>query len=118
MLTRLDKVQNIALRTMLPVWRTTSIQIMEREAATAPIEHTLDHLGKLALLRLQKAHTKAKPTRVKRMAKICPAFTQSSNPLLEPEPWEPNLLGGANECIAATGGVEDKKKAAQNFKLW
>lgn len=41
-LTRLDKVQNIALRTILPVWRTTPIQIMQREAATALIEHTLD----------------------------------------------------------------------------
>ena len=28
-LTRLDKVQNIALRTILPVWRTTLIQIMQ-----------------------------------------------------------------------------------------
>ena len=53
-LTRLDKVQNIALRTILQVWRTTPIQIMQREAATAPIEHTLDHLCELASLRLHK----------------------------------------------------------------
>ena len=130
-LTRLVKVQNITLRTILPVWRTTSIQIMQREAATAPIEHTLDHLCEFASLRLhklqprhplrlrtKKAHTSSKPTRLERMAKICPAFTQTSNPLLEPEPWEPILLGGAKECIAATGGVEDKKKAAQDFNLW
>lgn len=32
-LTRLDKVQNIALHTILPVWGTTSIQIMQQEAA-------------------------------------------------------------------------------------
>ncbi len=52
------------------------------------------------------------------MAKICPEFTQSSNPLLKPEPWEAHVLGGAKECTAATGGAEDKKKAAQNFNLW
>ncbi len=51
------------------------------------------------------------------MPKICPAFTQTSNLLLELEPLEPNLLGGTKECIAATGGVEDKKQAAQNFNL-
>ncbi len=72
---------------------------MEREAATAPIEYTLDHLCKLASLRLQnlelrhplclkikKAQTSSKPTRLKKIAKICPAFTQTFNPLLEPEP--------------------------------
>ena len=52
------------------------------------------------------------------MAKICPEFTQSSNPLLKPEPWEAHVLGGAKECTAATVGAEDKKKAAQNFNLW
>lgn len=52
------------------------------------------------------------------MAKICPVFTQTSNPLLEPEPWERILLGGAKECITAIGGVDDKKKAVQNFHLW
>ena len=109
-LTRLDKVQNIALRTILPVWRTTPIQIMQQEAATAPIEHTFDHLCELASLRLhkleprhplclrkKKAHTSFKPTRLEKMAKICPEFTQTSNPLLESEPWEPNLLGGVGK---------------------
>lgn len=52
------------------------------------------------------------------MAKVCPEFTQSSNPLLKPEPWEANILGGAKECTTATGGADDKKKAAQNFYLW
>lgn len=51
---RLDKVQNTALRTILPVWRTTPIRIMQREAATPPIEHTLDYLCELASLRLHK----------------------------------------------------------------
>lgn len=128
---QLDKVQNIALRTILPVWRTTPIQIMQREAATAPMEHTLNYLCELASFRLRKleprhplclrikrAHTSPKPTRLERMAKICPAFTQTSNPLLEPEPWEPNPLGGASEYITATGGVKDKKESAQNFNIW
>lgn len=129
-LKHLDKVQNIALRTILPVWRTTPIQIMQREAATAPIEHTLDHLCELASLRLhkleprhplrlrtKKAHTSSKPIRLERMAKICPAATQNSNPLLEPEPWKPALLGSGIEYITATGGVEDKKESSAEFQL-
>ncbi len=46
-LKRLDKVQNIALRTILPVWNTILIQIMQLEAATAPIQHTFDHCASL-----------------------------------------------------------------------
>ena len=53
-LNRLNKVQNIALCTILPVWRTTPITIMQREAATPLIEHNLDHLCKLASVRLHK----------------------------------------------------------------
>lgn len=53
-LCRLEKVQNTALRTILPVWRTTPIRIMQREAATPPIEHTLNYLCELASLRLHK----------------------------------------------------------------
>lgn len=41
-LNRLNKVQNIALRTIFPIWWTTPIMIMQREAATPPIEHTSD----------------------------------------------------------------------------
>lgn len=98
-LTRLDKVQNIALHTTLAVWGTTSIQIMRQEAATAPMKHTLDHLCELASLRLhkleprhpfclrtKKAHTSSKPTRLEKMAKICPAFTQTSNLYYNPKP--------------------------------
>ena len=51
------------------------------------------------------------------MAKICPAATQYSNPLLEPEPWGPILLS-QKEYMTATGGENDKKKAAQNSNLW
>lgn len=41
-LKRLDNVQNIALRTILPIWRKIPIKIMQREAGTPPIEYTLD----------------------------------------------------------------------------
>lgn len=104
---------------------------MQREIAIALIEHILNYLCELVLLRLhklepqhplclktRKAYTSSKPTHFEKMAKICPIFTQTSNPLLEPEPWKPILLGGAKECIIAIGGVDDKKKAAQNFYLW
>lgn len=56
-------------------------------------------------LRTKKAHTSSQPTRLERLANICPAFTQYY--------W-----GVAIECISATGGTEDKEKAAQNFNLW
>lgn len=95
-LKRLDKVQNIALRTILPVWRTTPIRIMQREAATSPIEYTLDHLCELASLRLhkleprhplrlrtKKAYQSLRSTRLEKLAQLCPAGTQYSNPLLD-----------------------------------
>ncbi len=104
---------------------------MQQEAATAPMDHTLDYLCELAsprlhkleprhpfYLKIKKAHTGSKPTRLEKMAKICPAFTQTSNLSLDPEPWEPNLLGGTKECIAAKGGVKDKKQKVQDFNLW
>ena len=103
---------------------------MQREAVTAPIENTLDYLCELASLRLhkreaqhplclriKKAHTSSKPSRLEKIAKICPVFTQTSNLLLKPEPWEPNLQGGTKECIAATGEAEDKKASRAEFQL-
>ena len=104
---------------------------MQQEAATVLIEHTLNHLCKLAslclhklksrhlfCLRTNKAHISSKLTCFKKIAKICPTFTETSNPLLEPKLWEPNLLWAIKECIAAIGGVEDKKQEAQNFNSW
>ncbi len=101
---------------------------MQSEAVTALIEHTLNYLCKLASLRLhklesrhplclriKKVHTSSKPTRLEKIAKICPVFTQTSNLLLEPEPWEPNLQRGTKECIAATREAEDKKASRAEF---
>lgn len=51
---KLDKVQNIALKVILPAWKTTPIKILQREAATPPIRHTIDYLCELASLRLHK----------------------------------------------------------------
>ena len=34
--------QNTAFRAILPVWRTTLTVVLQREAATSPIHHTLD----------------------------------------------------------------------------
>lgn len=53
-LNRLNKVPNIALYTIFPIWWTTPITIMQRKATTPSIEHTLDHLCKLAAIRLYK----------------------------------------------------------------
>ena len=130
-LSRLNKVQNIALRTILPVWWTTPITIMQREAATPPIEHTLDHLCKLAAIQLHKleprhplrlrtknAQTKARFTRLEKLAKSCASYTQYSNPLLCAQPWETHLLGGIEKCLSATEGAEDKKVAAAKFQGW
>ena len=69
-------------------------------------------------LRTKKMHISLKPTCLERLAKIRPTFTQYSNPLLEPEPWEQQLFGGGMEYIIATGGTADKKKAAENFNQW
>lgn len=53
-LKQLNKVQNIALRAILPVWKTMPVPIMQTEAATPPIEYILSHLCKLAAIRLHK----------------------------------------------------------------
>ncbi len=69
-------------------------------------------------LRTEKAYDSLHPTRLEKLAQRCPATTQYSNPLLDSCPWEGHLFGGGRKCLIATGGSEDKKKAAANFKLW
>lgn len=77
---KLDKAQNIALRAILPVWKTTPTTILQREAATPPVHHTLDYLCELAALRMHKLETQhplriitkaadssAKPSRLERL---------------------------------------------------
>lgn len=55
--TKSDRAQSVALRAILPVWKTTPSIILQREAATPPIHHTLDYLCELAALRLHKLET-------------------------------------------------------------
>ena len=55
---KLDKSQNVALRAILPVWKTTPVKILQREAATPPIYHTLEYLCELAALGIHRLETK------------------------------------------------------------
>lgn len=104
---------------------------MQREVATSPIEYTLDHLCELASLRLhkleprhplrlrtKKAYYSPHPTRLEKLAQLCPTTTQYSNSLLDSCQWVTHLFGGSHKCLNATGGSRDKKKAADNFNSW
>ena len=51
---RLQVVQNNALRGTLPVYKTTPIPVLHREAAVPPIQITLDHKAALAAARLKR----------------------------------------------------------------
>ena len=96
---KLDLAQNIALRAILPVWRTTPVAILQLEAGIPPIHHTLNHLCLLASFRLHRLEPKhslrlrAKdkihgrgPTRPERLAKLCKPKIENSNPLAALEP--------------------------------
>lgn len=48
--TKLDKAQNIALRAVLPVWKKIPISMLQKEARTPPVHHTLDCPCKLAAI--------------------------------------------------------------------
>ena len=130
-LKKLDKAQNVALRAILPVWKTTPIKIMQKEAATPPIEHTLNYLFELASLRLHKleprhpirlitknAHSTTDPIQLERIARTCSPITQYSDPLVDSDPWEEHLFGGTQNVFQSTRGTRDKKNASQNFKSW
>lgn len=62
----------------------------------SPTKNTPPAIMKMGFLNNHK-----KPTRLERLAKICPAFNQYSNSLLEPERWEEYFLGDVMKCIAA-----------------
>ncbi len=97
--TKLGKVQNIALRAVLPVWKTIPISILQKEAGTPPLHHTLDYLFKMAalqlhrlepchLLRIKTRHalTSPNPSHLERIFQECPAEVEYSDPLLDTEP--------------------------------
>lgn len=50
----LSSVQNRALRQIIPVWRTTPIYALEKEAAIPPINLALDHARRMASIRLRR----------------------------------------------------------------
>lgn len=125
---KLDKAQNVALKAILPAWKTTPTKILQREAATPPIRHTINHLCVLASLLLHKLEPKhplrmrtkrafalLNPTRLERLARRCPDNVEFSDPLLQPDPWEEHILGGANKALTASGATGDKDKAAKKF---
>lgn len=127
---KLDKAQNVALRAFLPVWKTTPIFVLQREAATPPVHHTLDYLCELASLRLHKlearhplrirtkqAHLTAHPTRLERLAKKCSDNVEYLNPAQELEPWEQPLFD-LDSCLAAMGGTASKENAVTKFDNW
>ncbi len=128
---KLDKAQNVALCAIPPVWKTTPIKIMQKEAATPPIEHTLHYLCELASLRLHRleplhpirlriknAHSTTDPTQLEKIAQTCSPITQYSDPLVDLDPWEEHFFGGTQNVFQSTRGTRDKKKASQNFKSW
>ncbi len=51
---KLNNAQNAAMCAILLVWKTTTIAVLWRKAATLPIHHTLDYLCELAALWLHK----------------------------------------------------------------
>ncbi len=128
---KLNKAQNIALRTILPVWKTVPIHIFQRKVATPPIHHTLDYLCKLAALRLHKlkarhllclktkhAYTTAAPSRIERLAQKCAKEVEYSDPMLGSEPWEEHLFGGREKCLKAKSGIWNKERAKTKFNAW
>lgn len=117
------KVENIALHIILLVQHTTTIQIIQQQVATALIKYTINHLCKLKqlylyktklqhlfYLRTKKANTSCKPTRLKKIAKICLVFTLVSNLLLKHKSLQLNLLKYGKNFIAIIGKVKDKEQ--------
>lgn len=113
------------------IFFTTPIKVMQREAATPPIEHTLSYLRELASLRLhklepshplrrrtKKARISTQPTRLEQLAKLCPQYTEYSNPLLQPDTWEKHQFERANKCLTAACYTTKKPKAKENVKKW
>ncbi len=129
--TTLDKIQNIALLAVLPIWKTIPISIWQKKAGTPPVHHTLDYLCKMAAIRLYRLEPRH-PLRIKtrnastspnilcleRIAQECPAKVEYSDPLLDTEPWEKHLFGEPKKCLHATGGSGEKEKATAQFKTW
>ncbi|CAD6948366.1 unnamed protein product [Tilletia laevis] len=71
-----EAVQNVALRLILPVWRTTPIVSLQREASLPPVRLVLDYLRALYAIRLH-ALPQQHPVAV-RLTAVVPAQKRSS----------------------------------------
>lgn len=127
---KLHKAQNIAIRAILPIWKTVSTAVIQKKVAIPPIHHRLDYLYKLAALGLHKlevqhplriqtkwAYTTANPSRLKRIAQKCPNKVEYIDSSQDLELWEKYLFG-SDSCLAATSDTSNKDKAAIKFNNW
>ena len=120
---RLEVVQNNALRGILPVYRTTPIPALHREAAIRPIQITLDHKASLAAARMKRLDSRhplvrrtTRPrahnfdTRLLRTAARA-GPTESHDPLVLP-PWERRAKKD-DAAIGHTPGCTREEAAAE-----
>lgn len=123
---KMDVVQNIALRSALPVFRTTPIPLLQCAAGIPPIALTLDDLNRrfaIRLSRLDPDHPLKKRIRFRRSSEhtatslclfhtLLPAELEPSNPLAQP-PWRAPLSPAA--CPSRTG---NRSEQANHFLQW
>jgi len=121
----IQKAINHALRGCLPVWKTTPLPALYREASVPPVEQLLDSARvrhAIRLRKLDKHHPlvhRSTMTRTTNGAIARPTILQSAvtlvqefpRPVLEP----PHYSGTSHE--APTLGLS-KDKAAEDFQLW
>ena len=124
---KLDTVQNEALRSALPVYRTFPTAALQREAGVLPLRIALNHKTALAAVRLKRLDNRHPlvrrvikkrvyntETRLLRLAaKVGP--TEPHDPFLCP-PWEPRV--DRNDArIGYVPGLA-AEEAAASFRKW
>ncbi len=85
---------------------------MQKEAATPPIEHTLNYPSEQASLRLHRleprhpirlrtknADSTTDPTRLEGIARTYSPITQYSDPVVDSDPCEEHLFGGTHNVF-------------------
>jgi len=124
---KLDTVQNEALRGVLPVYKTTPIPALHREAAMPPVQIILDHRAALAAARMKRLDARhplvrrvtkhreyTYETRLVRMAAKA-GHTEPHDPLASP-PWEPKVDRSDARIGYAQGLTAEE--AAAGFTSW
>ena len=119
-LQKLGVILHIALRGILPVYRTTPLGSLYRESAIPPIEIALNSRTETAAIRLHRLDNrhplvrrmKCPPTttqmRFQRLAARAPTNLEWTDPLALP-PWEPNESHDA--ALLRVGHQKDLSKA-------